>query len=63
MIRVESTKDLGSAFLGILEEFRQRYLVSYTPKGVDKRGWHQLTVRVKGRGVKVVARPGYMAAR
>jgi hypothetical protein len=44
----------------VLEEFRQRYLVSYTPRGVAKDGWHRLTVRVK-RGGTVKARPGYLA--
>jgi hypothetical protein len=47
-------------FLGILDEFRQRYLVSYSPRGVAGDGWHQLEVRIKGRrGVAVKARAGY----
>jgi VWFA-related protein len=58
---VESTKDLGAAFVRILTEFRQRYLVSYTPRGVPKEGWHRLEVRVKGRRLTVRARPGYFA--
>jgi len=50
---------LGTTFGRILEEFRQRYLISYSPRGVPRQGWHQLDVRVKGRTVK--ARPGYLA--
>jgi VWFA-related protein len=57
---IESTKNLSDVFLGILDEFRQRYLVSYSPRGVAGDGWHQLEVRIKGRrGVAVKARAGY----
>jgi hypothetical protein len=36
-------------------------LFSYTPRGVVKGGWHQLTVRVKRAGT-VKARPGYLGS-
>ncbi len=62
LFEVESTRDLRGIFLSVLEEFRQRYLLSYTPRGVQKPGWHALDVRVKGRRAAVKARPGYMAA-
>jgi VWFA-related protein len=61
LLRVDGTKDLGPAFVGILEEFRLRDLLSYSPQGVSKEGWHKLDVRVKRRGVTVRARPGYLA--
>jgi Ca-activated chloride channel family protein len=57
----ESTGNLGSIFVGVLEEFRLRYLISYSPRGVSNAGWHRLEVRVKRRGVTVKARPGYLA--
>ena len=60
LFEVERTQNLESVFLGVLEEFRQRYLVSYTPRGVTRTGWHQLDVRVKGRRGTVKARPGYL---
>lgn len=60
-LKVESTRDLGAVFLSVLQEFRQRYLVSYSPQGVPRDGWHRLEVRVKGRGLTVKARPGYLA--
>jgi Ca-activated chloride channel homolog len=61
-IEVDSPRELSARFLAILEEFRQRYLVSYSPRGVTSGGWHRLEVRVKGRrGVTVKARPGYLA--
>jgi len=61
LFEIEKTANLASTFLGILDEFRQRYLVSYTPKGVAKDGWHKLEVRVKNRRATVKARPGYLA--
>ena len=56
-----STQNLGATFVTILNEFRQRYLVSYSPRGVSKDGWHRLDVRVNGRKAVVKARPGYLA--
>jgi len=60
LFEVEKTQNLDAIFVGILEEFRQRYLVSYTPRGVALEGWHKLDVRVK-RGGTVKARPGYQS--
>ena len=60
LFEVEKTANLGAIFVGVLEEFRQRYLVSYTPRGVAKDGWHRLEVRIKGRRATVKARPGYL---
>jgi VWFA-related protein len=59
MVEVEFTRDLEGKFAAILEEFRQRYLISYTPAGAERAGWHEVVVRVKGRRVTVRARPGY----
>jgi VWFA-related protein len=62
LLQVESTKDLAKTFRSILDEFRQRYLLSYSPRGVARGGWHELTVRLKGgRRGTVKARPGYLA--
>jgi hypothetical protein len=60
LFEIEKTEHLESVFDGILQEFRQRYLVSYTPAGVAASGWHKLDVRVK-RGGTVKARPGYQS--
>jgi len=59
LIEIQSDAEIDQAFRRILEEFRHRYLLSYTPRGVDKTGWHRLQVRVKKAGVSVKARPGY----
>ena len=60
LVDVESTKNVDATFTRILDEFRHRYLVSYSPEGVTKDGWHRLDVRVKRRGATVRARPGYL---
>jgi VWFA-related protein len=61
LFEIDKTANLASTFLGILDEFRHRYLVSYTPKGVAKDGWHKLDVRVRNRRGAIKARPGYLA--
>jgi Ca-activated chloride channel family protein len=63
LFTIESTRSLSAVFLEMLNEFRQRYLLSYSPAGVAQDGWHQLTVRVKSRSAVVKARPGYFADR
>ncbi len=60
-LKIESTRDLSASFLKILDEFRQRYLISYSPTGVAAGGYHRLEVRVKGRRVTVKSRAGYQA--
>ena len=56
---VDATQNLKSRFVRILNDFRQRYLVSYSPRGVQRGGWHKLDVKLKGRSGTVRARPGY----
>lgn len=60
MLRVASSSDLRAAFQKILQEFRNRYVLAYTPAGVSPGGFHRLEVRVKRRGLTVRARPGYI---
>jgi len=60
VIEVGGTKDVGATFIRLLNEYRQRYLLSYTPAGVARNGWHRIDVRVKQRNVTVRARPGYL---
>jgi VWFA-related protein len=61
VVEIASTTDLQKTFVGILDEFRQRYLLSYSPRGVSRDGWHRLQVRLKGRRGTVTARAGYTA--
>ena len=60
---VDASSDVQSIFVAILEEFRHRYLLSFTPQSVSASGWHRLEVRVKGHPrATVVARSGYAAS-
>jgi len=60
LVKAASPERLRQAFLEILTEFRTRYLLRYTPRGVERPGWHRLEVRVKGRAAKVTVRKGYL---
>jgi VWFA-related protein len=56
----ESSEHLEKIFLNVLNEFRRRYVLMYTPTSGDT-GWHRLDVRLKARRGTVKARPGYLA--
>ena len=56
---VDRKDDLSKTFRAILDEFRYRYLLTYTPRNVSRGGWHTLDVRVNRSGARVKARPGY----
>jgi len=62
LYEIEKTANLSQVFLSVLEEFRHRYLISYTPNGVEHGGWHKIDVTIKGRKAVVKARPGYLGA-
>jgi VWFA-related protein len=48
------------AFKTIFEEFRQSYVLRYSPAGVPRGGWHAIAVEVPTvRGATVRARQGY----
>jgi VWFA-related protein len=51
---------LRETFEAVVSEFRSRYLITYTPRGVEAGGWHPIDVRLKRRGGKVTARRGYL---
>jgi VWFA-related protein len=52
---------LEQTFLAVLQEFRHRYVLSFTPTGVSEQGWHSLEVKLKKRPGDVRARRGYFA--
>jgi hypothetical protein len=60
LFEADIIENLPAVFLRILDEFRQRYLLTYIPTGVSQSGWHKLEVRVKHRTAKIRARAGYM---
>lgn len=57
---VRSTSELRTTFVQLLTEYRQRYLVAYSPTGVASGGFHKVEVSVSKRGATVKARPGYL---
>jgi VWFA-related protein len=59
LFEIESTHDLDSAFAKVFDEFRHRYVVSYSPRAVAAGGWHSLQVKVKRPRTNVKARSGY----
>lgn len=59
LYEMEPKDDLAQVFKSILDEFRFRYLLTYTPANVSKTGWHTLDVKVNRSGARVKARPGY----
>jgi Ca-activated chloride channel homolog len=61
LIEVDTTAALRATFLQILDEFRHRYVLAFSPRGVSPAGWHALQVRLKARRATIKARPGYYA--
>jgi VWFA-related protein len=57
-----SSRRLDRAFTDILAEFRQRYLLTFSPEPPPSAGWHTLEIRVKRGRANVKARPGYFVA-
>ena len=53
--------DLSTPFQTVLERFRSTYVLHYSPRGVDRTGFHALEVRVKRDNATVTARRGYFA--
>lgn len=59
-VEAEWNTRLGEVFRQILREYRQRYILTFTPEGVGTGdGWHTLDVTVRRRGVLVRARTRY----
>lgn len=54
-----SDRELRRLFLEVLQELRDRYLVSYRPPEPVTAGWHQVDVRLNDARGDVLARPGY----
>ena len=57
----DSERTLQKTLGDVLDEFKQRYVLSYTPRNVRPGGWHTLAVKVRGNRGEVTARRGYSA--
>ena len=62
ILPVGSDADFAATFRRILGEFRSAYVLYYTPRGVDARGYHTLEVKVKPADARVQARRGYFGS-
>jgi VWFA-related protein len=60
VISVTDSRQVRAAFLGIVEDFRSGYVLTFSPEGVPRDGWHPLDVRLRGVRGDVRARPGYV---
>jgi VWFA-related protein len=58
----ESPQRLAEAFAAIAASMSERYVLRYAPQGVNREGWHRLSVRLKGAQGTVQARRGYWVA-
>lgn len=62
MIEARWDERLAATVAGILAEYRQRYILTFTPESVGRGdGWHRLEVKVRGRRATVRARNQYWA--
>lgn len=60
VVPVTRGENLSSTFRRVLEEFRSSYVLHFVPRGVERSGFHPLTVRVKRlESLEVRARSGY----
>jgi len=61
-IEIEKSSDYRAEILRVLEEFRSRHVLTFTPRGVTAGGFHKLEVKARRGGLRVRARPGYVSS-
>lgn len=59
VLHASNPAKLRGLFEQAVREMKTRYVLSYTPRGVTREGWHTLDVRLVGRTADVTARRGY----
>ena len=57
---IADSSQLQEAFARVVNEFRSRYVLTYSPKNVAPTGWHTIEVTLNGRQADVQARRGYL---
>lgn len=57
---VTDMRGLQEAFARVIDEFRSRYLLTYSPKGVAASGFHSIEITLNGHRGDVRARRGYL---
>ncbi len=60
LLTIKRGADIGPTLTKMVADFRQSYVLTYTPANVRRDGWHAITVTVpKGKSYTVRARQGY----
>jgi hypothetical protein len=63
-VEAQWDSSLGETFQQILREYRQRYILTFTPEGMRSAdGWHTLEVKAKRGGALVRAHTRYWAGK
>lgn len=60
LLVVNRYEEFSRAFATMLERARARYLITYYPTGIDRAGWHEVKVSLKGKKGQVTTRRGYV---
>jgi VWFA-related protein len=64
VVEADWRSDLRKVFGAILHEYRQRYILTFTPEGVKTNdGWHRIEVKLKSGKGTVSARKSYWAGK
>jgi VWFA-related protein len=56
---IDAADPITEGFRRALDEFRTSYVLRYSPTGVARPGWHEISVKVKTGQYEVRARKGY----
>ena len=59
LIEVRSPDKITAAFTQIIDQMKDRYVLSYTPTAAPTPGWHALDLQLTRRKAKVRGRTGY----
>ncbi len=60
LLTAERADRLRDTFVGVVRDFKSRYLLTYTPRDVAPGGWHSVEVRLKRQAAEITARRGYL---
>jgi len=60
MLMAERVEELRETFARVVADFKSRYTLLYTPRGVAPGGWHAIDVRLKRQSGEITARRGYL---
>ncbi|MGE3345597.1 MAG: VWA domain-containing protein [Vicinamibacterales bacterium] len=61
ILKTERSQSLDEQFVALLDQFRSGYVLSYAAGTIPARddGWHEVSVKLRGRKGRVQTRPGY----